>query len=100
MRIFSSAELGLTALAANVLDQLVSCVLRCFRLLSHLDLPIGKMNQKSSVVQILKSVPRALTSDRCALEEQKARKWWIPLVTAALAFVGGLLVPWLGKLIG
>jgi len=35
-----------------------------------------------------------------ALEEHKARKWWIPLVTAALAFIGGLLVPWLGKLIG
>ena len=35
-----------------------------------------------------------------ALEMHKARKWWIPLVTAALTFVGGLLVPWLGKLVG
>ncbi|MBU2484254.1 MAG: hypothetical protein KKG78_04150 [Alphaproteobacteria bacterium] len=35
-----------------------------------------------------------------ALEEHKAGKWWIPLVTAALAFVSGLLVPWLGKLVG
>ena len=35
-----------------------------------------------------------------ALEEHKARKWWIALVTAALAFVGGLLVPWLGKRVG
>jgi hypothetical protein len=35
-----------------------------------------------------------------ALEEHKARKWWIPLVTAAFAFVGGLLVPWLSRLLG
>ena len=29
----------------------------------HLDLLIDKMNQKSSSIQILKSVPRVLTSD-------------------------------------
>ncbi|TCT27381.1 hypothetical protein EDC90_10885, partial [Martelella mediterranea] len=31
--------------------------------LRHLDLLIDKMNQKSSLIQILKSVPPALTSD-------------------------------------
>ncbi|SDP77529.1 hypothetical protein SAMN04488512_14110, partial [Sulfitobacter litoralis] len=31
--------------------------------LRHLDLLIDKMNQKSSLIQILKSVPRVLTSD-------------------------------------
>jgi hypothetical protein len=33
-----------------------------------------------------------------AFEEHKARKSQISLVTAALAIVGGLLVPWVGKL--
>ncbi|MGC1505794.1 MAG: DUF4214 domain-containing protein, partial [Sulfitobacter sp.] len=37
---------------------------RCLWLLRHLDLLIDKMNQKSSVLQILKSVPRVLTSDK------------------------------------
>ncbi|WP_371171483.1 hypothetical protein, partial [Aliiroseovarius sp. 2305UL8-7] len=38
-------------------------VFRCSRLLRHLDLLIDKMNQKSSSIQILKSVQRVLTSD-------------------------------------
>jgi len=32
-------------------------------LLRHLDLLIDKMNQKSSFIQILRSVPQVLTSD-------------------------------------
>lgn len=50
--------------AAGVLDHLLGGLFRCLWLLRHLDLLIDKMNQKSSVIQILKSVPRVLTSDR------------------------------------
>lgn len=32
-----------------------------------------------------------------AIEQQKARMWWIPLATAVLAFAGGLLGTWIGK---
>ncbi len=38
--------------------------LLCFSLLVHLDLLIDKMNEKSSVIKIFKSVPRVLTPDR------------------------------------
>ena len=56
-------DLGLPGLAADVLDQLVGRVLRNFRSIFHFDLLIDKMNQKSFVVQIPKSVPWVLTSD-------------------------------------
>ncbi|MEP5760507.1 MAG: hypothetical protein ABJ327_14580, partial [Litoreibacter sp.] len=46
-----------------VLNNLVGCIFRCGWLLRHLDLLIDKMNQKSSFVQILKSVQQGLTSD-------------------------------------
>ena len=55
---------GLAGPAANVLDQFVSCVFRSLLLLHHFDLLIDKMNQKSSVVQILKSDLGVLTSDK------------------------------------
>lgn len=32
-----------------------------------------------------------------ALEQQKARSWWIPLVAAGLAFIGALAGAWLRK---
>ena len=49
-------------LAADVFDQLVSCVFRCSGLLVHLRSLKATMNQKPSVVQIIKSVPQVLTS--------------------------------------
>ena len=52
-----------TYLTADVLHNFVGCILRCLWLLRHLDLLIDKMNQKSSFIQILKSVQRLLTSD-------------------------------------
>jgi hypothetical protein len=53
----------LAGLAADVLNNLVGCIFRCGWLLRHLDLLIDKMNQKSSLIQILKSVQQVLTSD-------------------------------------
>ena len=47
--------------------------------------------------QITALIDMAVRLQDRALEEHKARKCWIPLVTAALAFVGELLVPWLGN---
>lgn len=49
-------------------------------------------------VQITALIDVAVKLHDRALEESKAGKWWIPLVSAILAFIGGLLVPWLSKL--
>lgn len=56
-------KVGLAGLSADVLDQLVSRVLRRSGFLIHLRSLKAAMNQKSSVVQILKAVPQVLTSD-------------------------------------
>ena len=60
-------------LVFDVASGVVGCILRCLGLLHHLDLLIDKMNQKSSVIQILKSVQRVLTSDttpkKCTLSD-------------------------------
>ena len=56
-------------MAAIPFNHLVGGVFRCLRFLRHLDLLIDKMNQKSSAIQILKSVPRVLTSDSADVAE-------------------------------
>jgi hypothetical protein len=65
-------RIGLAGPAADVLNNLVGCIFRCGWLLRHLDLLIDKMNQKSSLNQILKSVQRVLTADTRASNAQAA----------------------------
>jgi hypothetical protein len=65
-------RIGLAGPAADVLNNLVGCIFRCGWLLRHLDLLIDKMNQKSSLNQILKSVQRVLKSDTRASNAQAA----------------------------
>lgn len=55
-----------------ILGQLVSCVLRRFGFPVHLQSIKVTMNRKSSVIQILKSVPQVLTSDRETLSDASA----------------------------
>ena len=57
----------MAGLAPYVLDHLVGGVFRRLGLLRHLDLLIDKKNRNSSLIQILKSVPKVLTSDTAGL---------------------------------
>jgi|TARA_B110000908_G_C9831049_1_gene261364 hypothetical protein len=62
---FFFSRISLPGRAPDVFDHLVGGVFRCGWLLRYLDLLIDKMNLKSSLIQILKSVQQALTSDTC-----------------------------------
>lgn len=57
-------RISLPGLAADVLYQFLCSVFAASGFLVHLHSMKVTMNQKSSVVQFLKSVPQALTSDR------------------------------------
>lgn len=59
-------RIGLAGLAADVLDHLHGSIFGCLSFLGPLDLMIDRMNQKTLIMQILKSVPRGNGGVRCS----------------------------------
>ncbi|MEM5495639.1 hypothetical protein [Hoeflea sp. AS16] len=58
----------------------------------------GLVEKSLQAEQITALIDVAVKLHDRAFEEHKARKSQISLVTAALAIVGGLFAPWVGKL--